>query len=300
MQYINCNLCGSNDYEVLWDKTEREKQGILYSVVIRDKDGNIVQGRNVICKTCGLVYVNPRLGDEELKEFYENDYRKIYGGDNSLAAEHAHAKTAMELLWQVPGETFLDIGCSTGQLVKQMQVKRCLISHGIEPNIKHCTIAKNAGLNVLPVGIENYNPGMRFDIITMLNTLEHVTGPAKMLGKVHSLLSDNGYFLVSVPNLHNTHINIPVDAFLSNAHLYNFTPATLGMMMQQHGFKLLNVYLIPEEMGEKIYILAQKSETRVEIVFDDNIKKRIKLTKAFLYHADQLFVLKHVLTGGIQ
>lgn len=297
-EYVPCDLCDAEDYEVLWDKTEREKVGILRSVVIRDKDGNIVQGRNVMCKRCGLVYVTPRLTKPELDRFYAEDYRKIYKGGNSLEAEKRHAKTAFELMpknarfpWQEGKH--LDIGCSTGQLVRM--TGGC----GIEPNREHCEIAKAAGLNVLNTTIEDYNPDIRFDIITMLNALEHVTSPTAALEKIHSLLNDGGHVLISVPNLLSTHINIPVDAFLSNAHLFNFTAATLGIMMQKCGLKPVKAWPIPEEMGEKVYILAQKDEPH-EIVYDDNTEKRIAYTKMFLELTDKVFVLKHILNGGIR
>ena len=293
MKEVNCDLCGSDECAVLWDKAEREKAGILRSVVIRDAEGNIIQGRNVMCKRCGLVYVNPRMSKAELDQFYAEDYRKIYRSSSSLAAERRHAETAFRLIRHLLPAECLDIGCSTGQLVELTKGK------GIEPNAEYCEKAKSTGLSVENCIIEDYDPGIKFDIITMTNALEHVFGPTEVLTKIHDLLSDGGHVLISVPNLLNTHLNIPVDAFLSNAHLYNFTPATLHMMMGKTGLKTVEAHLIPEEMGEKVYILAQKGEP-VEIVFNDNIAKRYEYTKRFLQLADEMFMLKHILSGGIR
>jgi len=290
MENCSCDLCGNSDSVVLWDKTEREKAGVLRSAVIRDKEGNIIQGRNVMCKRCGLVYVNPRLSKPELDRFYAEDYRKIYGGEASLEAEKRHAELAFNLM---PKGSHLDIGCSTGQLINLTG------GHGIEPNREHYEIARNAGLIIKNCAIENYNLDLRFDIITILNALEHVISPTAVLQKIHSLLNDDGHVLISVPNLLSTHINIPVDAFLSNAHLYNFTAATLGIMMRKCGLLPEKVWLIPEEMGEKVYMLAKKDVPH-EIVFDDNIEKRIGMTKIFLHTAESLFALKSILSGGIR
>jgi len=290
MENCSCDLCGNSDYIVLWDKTEREKVGVLRSAVIRDKEGNIVQGRNVMCKRCGLVYVNPRLSKTELDRFYAEDYRKIYGGEASLEAEKRHAELAFNLM---PKGNHLDIGCSTGQLINLTG------GHGIEPNREHYEIARNAGLIIKNCAIENYNLDLRFDIITMLNALEHVISPTTVLQKIHSLLNDRGHVLISVPNLLSTHINIPVDAFLSNAHLFNFTAATLGIMAQKCGLKPVKMFSVSEEMGKKIYMLAKKSEP-VEVEFDDNIEKRIEFTKMFLEYVDRVFVMDVVLNGGIR
>ena len=287
---MSCDLCGSTERTVIWDKAEREKAGILRSVVIRDENGGIVHGRNVMCLRCGLVYVNPRMNADELKYFYAEDYRKIYGGARSLESEKRHARTAYSLMSQ---GIHLDIGCSTGQLIRMTG------GYGIEPNQEYCEKAKNACLSVENCIIEDYDPGIRFDVITMLNALEHVISPMVVLRKIHNLLNDGGHVLISVPNLLSTHINIPVDAFLSNAHLYNFTPATLHMMLAKVGLHLVKAWPIAEEMGEKIYVLAQKGEP-TEIVFDDNIAKRYEYTKRFLTCADEMFMLKHILSGGIR
>ena len=311
MEHVNCNLCGSSDYEVLWDKTEREKPGTLRSVVIRDEQCNIIQGRNVMCKRCGLVYVSPRLTKPELDRFYAKDYRKIYGGGASLEAEKRHAGTATNILHNIfyaPSLEFasknrriLDIGCSTGELLVSFRLMwpDCAEAYGIEPNAEYCKKAQEADLNVLNTTIEDYNPDIRFDIITMLNTLEHVFSPTAVLQKIHSLLNDGGHVLVSVPNLLSTSINIPVDAFLSNAHLFNFTAATLALMMQKCGLRPVKAYPVSEEMGEKVYMLAVK-DTPHEIVYDDNTEKRIEFTKIFLEYVDRVFVLRQVLNGGIR
>jgi 2-polyprenyl-3-methyl-5-hydroxy-6-metoxy-1,4-benzoquinol methylase len=312
MENCSCDLCGGSDHAVLWDKTEREKAGILRSVVIRDEAGNIIQGCNVMCKRCGLVYVSPRMSKEELDRFYTEDYRKIYGGGASLEAEERHAKTAASLLpldregfggFLHPVKNHLDIGCSTGRLIEYTG------GYGIEPNIRYYEIAKNKkthygiarqeNLRVENCTIEDYNPGHKFDNITMLNALEHVLSPTAVLTKIHSFLNDGGHVLISVPNLLSTHINIPVDAFLSNAHLFNFTAATLGIMMRKCGLIPVKAWIIPEEMGEKVYMLAKK-DVPYEIVFDDNIEKRIGMTKIFLHTANNLFALKSILNGGIR
>jgi len=234
--------------------------------------------------------VDPKMNQDELAKFYAEDYRKIYGGQHSLDAEKRHAQTAYRLM---PKGKHLDIGCSTGELLKLTG------GHGIEPSVEHCEIATSNGLSVTNATLEEYQGESKFDVITMLNALEHVYSPTEVLTKINSLLDDGGYVLVSVPNVYSTTINIPVDAFLSNAHLYNFSAATLGIMMQKCGLKPVAVYLIPEEMGEKVYMIAKK-DVEHEIIYDDNIEKRIELTKLFLNYSNSLFNLKLVLSGGIK
>lgn len=260
---MKCDLCQKSDYTIVWDKTQREQKGILRSVVIRDSEGSIVHGRNVICNHCGLVQVNPKMSREELVKFYAEDYRKTYKGGNNAQAEKNHAETAWKILYNNIGfdyhDKLLDVGCSTGELLYRVED---IQPFGIEPNADHAEIAKSRGLNVVNCSIEVYEPDVTFDIITMLNALEHVYSPTEALTKIHSLLNDKGYILISVPNIYNRSIHIPVDAFLSNAHLYNFSIDTLTQYFLKCGFKIAGQYQVTEEMGDKIYLLGQKMKQK--------------------------------------
>ncbi|MCK5086823.1 MAG: hypothetical protein KAQ90_04850, partial [Melioribacteraceae bacterium] len=53
LEKVNCNLCGSDNYNVRYIK-----------------DGyNIVQ-----CNVCEMVYINPRLSPQAISDLYHEDY----------------------------------------------------------------------------------------------------------------------------------------------------------------------------------------------------------------------------------
>lgn len=54
MNYVKCNLCGADDYVIL-----NSHYNDKYC-----KPG--VEVRNVICKRCGLVYINPQADRDEV------------------------------------------------------------------------------------------------------------------------------------------------------------------------------------------------------------------------------------------
>jgi SAM-dependent methyltransferase len=253
MEHVSCNLCGADNYVVLKDKSAPEY--VSRSVVIKDKEGNVLNGRHVVCKNCGLVYITPRMTKEELEVFYAEEYRKIYNDPNSLKNEVMHAQNAFRLLLREIDriEDHLDIGCSTGELLKL--TGGC----GIEPNIEHCEIAVQRGLRVENTALETYSPGRQFDTITMLNTLEHLLDPLWAVKKIGELLASEGHLLVSVPNLYNRLVRHPTDIFLSNAHLYTFSLAALATLAARGGLTPLKIYIIDENIGEKLYLLARKS-----------------------------------------
>jgi 2-polyprenyl-3-methyl-5-hydroxy-6-metoxy-1,4-benzoquinol methylase len=237
------------------------------------------------------------MSKAELDKFYAEDYRKIYGGGNS-EAEKRHAETAMRMLKEnivvEVDDRLLDIGCSTGELVRSVNFTR-INAYGIEPNTEHYEIAKSKGLNVENCPIENYDPGMKFDVITMLNALEHVLSPTDVLNKIHSLLNDDGFLLISVPNLHNKTIRIPIDAFLSSAHLFNLSINTITQYFLKCGFKIARAYGIVEEMGDKIYLLGQKTDQKQEYVPKIG-PEVVKKTIEYLDKADKVWAMKYLMS----
>ena len=64
-------LCGNKD----------EKQDIL----IAQKDRYGISCDNLLCKKCGLIRLKERLDDYSTSEFYKNEYRDIYVGENKAS-----------------------------------------------------------------------------------------------------------------------------------------------------------------------------------------------------------------------
>jgi SAM-dependent methyltransferase len=181
------------------------------------------------------------MSEADLETFYKEDYRKIYGGESpDIEAEKRHANNAYLIIKKLQGK-LLDIGCSTGQLLKLYP------GDGVEPSQYN----NNTYRNISEVT-------SKYGIVTMLNALEHVYSPTKTLQQIYDLLEDEGYLLLSVPDLYNTNIKRPIDAYLSNAHLYNFSIHTLSNMLIKTGFKPVQYYSISEEIGNKLYVLSKK------------------------------------------
>ncbi len=300
---MSCILCNSPDSTVVWDKTEREKQSLLRSVVIRDEAGNILNGTNVQCHRCGLVYVHPGMDKQALDRFYAEGYRKTYGQNNEaqIEAERNHAQNAMTLIRGIKfGKPvkFLDIGCCSGQLLIEMShVFGGKSVEGIEPDKESSEQAKKNCIKAVVhnTGIESFTVGHKYDLVTMLNTLEHTYNPIEALSKIHSLLSDDGWLIVSVPDLYNTNIKKPVDAYMSNAHLFTFSRHTLRHAMHLQGFDVTGVCIVPEEIGDKIYMVCCKGEVKEW----NTPMPPPEATKNFLHAVDYIYDAKVRLYGAL-
>jgi SAM-dependent methyltransferase len=308
-----CELCGHRDYTVVWDKTEREKLGILRSKVLR-ANGVIVNGQVVVCNVCGLVYTNPRLPHFQMEKVYEQEYRDTYSFQ--VEAEIRHANTAYGILQKhidmealqadVNGKIkFLEVGASTARFTTLMkhvfQDKAEAIA--IEPDKRaadkakeiNSTIPNAPSVDVLTTLVENYKTDTKFDFVVMLNTLEHMSSPLKALQHIRGLMDTNSRLLISVPNMINSLITISMDAWFSNAHFFHFSPHTLTALLTKAGFKTLEMIGLAEEVGEKMYIVCEPAEPQ-EITFDR--KPNIGLIRQLFLFIDGVAEAKAQLMSG--
>ncbi len=61
MEYVNCNICGSEKTKFVYEK--KEKLGIVPDIF-----------RIIQCANCGLMYISPRPAESEIKQFYPETY----------------------------------------------------------------------------------------------------------------------------------------------------------------------------------------------------------------------------------
>ena len=115
MEYVNCNLCGLDETQVLFRK--KDKFGIT------EDEFNVVE-----CRRCGLLYVNPRPTQEEIGRFYPETYswKETLEADSFLTKwvrglekgyRYHLLKDEVSKVVKFTGRNsgkLLDIGCGTG------------------------------------------------------------------------------------------------------------------------------------------------------------------------------------------
>lgn len=225
---VSCNLCGSDD-----------------PVVIGRKGRFGLGLTNVVCRKCGLVYVNPRMDDSELARFYTNVYREQFydagePDDRVVAsrlrkAEYWHNFIAPHVR---PSDKVLDIGCETGSLLYLLHTRTGCEVAGIEPTTSYAEYGVNRrGLNILNGMFPDVAlPHPSYDVVIICHVLEHMSDPVGRLRDVRQILSPGGRLFVSVPSM--LHVRGKLERFFQHSHLYNFTPVTLRLALQKAGFRV--------------------------------------------------------------
>ena len=223
---IPCNLCGASDVEVIGD---------------RDRDGHPL--RTTICRACGLVWSNPRPGEDEVRRYYSSEYRLDYKGHSTPSLRHI-ARSGRGALnryralapYIKRGDRMLDAGAGGGEVVYVLR-QLGFDASGLEPDEQYARHAREAlGVPVATGFVQDaVFPAGSFDVVTMYHALEHVEDPSAILSRLRGWMAEEGVLLIEVPNVEAVCI-APGHRF-HFAHFYNFNRDTLEALGRKAGFE---------------------------------------------------------------
>nr|WP_166418408.1 class I SAM-dependent methyltransferase [Cochlodiniinecator piscidefendens] len=188
------------------------------------------------CQSCGLVQLARVPTDEELSAFYSTAYRVEYKNQAQPKPKHIFraGKSALERLQKMQpffeaGQRHLDIGAGGGEFT-YLASRFGLDAHGIDPNSGYLEFGRTAyevPLETKEVSELPTEP--KFDVITMFHVLEHLAHPLEVIEQIHALLSDDGVFVVEVPNLESKRSS-PTNHYFK-AHITYFTSLSLEVLL---------------------------------------------------------------------
>ncbi|MFQ5894248.1 MAG: class I SAM-dependent methyltransferase [Nitrospinota bacterium] len=228
-EFVSCDLCGADDAALV------ETEGRFRMPV-----------RNVVCRRCGLVYINPRMTVEGYTHFYAHDYGRLYSLPESptprsvkgqVKRGQAIASFLEPLLGR--GQRMLDVGCAAGGILYVFRRRWGCEGLGIEPSGPYAEYGRrHFGLEIIP-----HNPGdpsfpdREFDSIILSRVLERFLSPSEGLLLMRRHLAPGGYLYIEVPNLRKPYGAIT--HFFQNAHPYTFSPLTLGLLLERTGYAIV-------------------------------------------------------------
>jgi SAM-dependent methyltransferase len=214
--------------------------------------------RNIACDQCALVYQSPRPAEQAMAEYYASAYREHYqdiaygAPDGGYAApgdqqfetakdawHQAQANHARALGETKRGDRVLEVGCRHGRTLALMRDAIGIEPFGIEPGLNEAQNARDAGIPCFAGAIEAYDPGeARFDQIQSFHVLEHLHDPLSALVRMRGWLKPGGRMVIEVPNVYQPY-GLLEENFFQNAHLVNFSAATLRVLLARSGYSVL-------------------------------------------------------------
>ena len=190
------------------------------------------------CYCCGFIFENVLPG--ELENAYVSSIDTEY-----LAEEEGRRKTAIRILTvietYVQQGNFLDVGCFTGLLLSVARDRGWWV-HGIEPSHWAAKIALDRNLNVIQGSLETADvPISHFDVVTLIDVIEHLPYPLAALRKINKLLGDKGFVYISTPNVSSVTAKVLGRRWWSYRfeHVNYFNIRTLCRALNDSGFDIV-------------------------------------------------------------
>ncbi|WP_163835513.1 class I SAM-dependent methyltransferase [Spartinivicinus ruber] len=232
MEFLACSLCKNKDFHII-SKIER----------------NFLPLQTVVCKTCSLVFTNPRPKKEWYNNFYEKHFRQFYDDIDTPTLEYANSKESLhkhssniELLspYLEAKGAVLDIGASEGNFLRLFQQSKPNWQlTGIEPNPLFADFArKEFNLQNIITGPfpSALNRNDKFDLVHTGHVFEHILEPNEFLDECYNRLNTNGLLFIDVPNAECKKSGI---RYLHVAHVYHYSLTTISALLRNHGFDVI-------------------------------------------------------------
>ncbi len=232
-EQVNCDICHSAEFNVVCEAQS------LYS----SERFNLVR-----CKNCSLIYVNPRQQESaklaDLRKVSEEAvFEKMQDRDEEIF------KHILDEIGQYCSSGhLLDVGCASGGLLREAKKRGYRVS-GVEVNQRaaQCAITQYA-LDVRASTLEEACwPESHFDVIILVNTIEHLYHPSKTVTEIFRILKPGGYFYCVTPDFYHYATRFMqflgwmknTDRIDPTGHPYHFVPGTLAELIRRQGFTIL-------------------------------------------------------------
>jgi 2-polyprenyl-3-methyl-5-hydroxy-6-metoxy-1,4-benzoquinol methylase len=242
LETVPCNLCGADDYEVIYPPRYEQAKPEEIANTFRSSGDEVLLDQLVACKQCGLMYLNPRLRSDVVLEGYSagSDEQFI---SQAAGRERTFVKSLKIIERLRPNRgRLLDVGTAGGSFLAVAKKTGWDVA-GCEPNRWLCEWGNHHyGLPIVPGTIFDMAlPTASFDVLTLWDVLEHTPDPKATLEECSRVLKAGGLLVVNYPDIQSFIARLMGRrwVFLLSVHLYYFTRKSLARMLEDLGFRVV-------------------------------------------------------------
>lgn len=201
------------------------------------------------CLNCGTEFIWPQPSLNELNGIYQKEYYKSWGfeSDNNVVAslKKTSAFKYLEIIkkYKENGK-FLDIGCAFGFFL-EIADKNGYDTYGVELSPYSSKIAKDKfGTKIFNGQLEEAKfPNQYFDIISMIDLLEHISEPLNFMKEVKRILKSDGIIVIITPNTSSFSRKLLGSKnwfHYKLEHLFYFNKKSLSFLMEKLNFEVID------------------------------------------------------------
>lgn len=201
------------------------------------------------CRECGLVFISS-VPDNNLK-IYSSDYfsgaKEGFGYVDYEVDKKAMSSSLDSYLDKIEKVLpkkgkLLDVGTATGFFL-EVAKKRGWNARGIEFSEYAAKKARDKGLDVKTGTLEGAGFGQgSFDLVTLLDVVEHLSDPKSTLSSVHGILAKGRIIAINTPDsgsLVSRILNKGWHLIVPPEHLFLFSQKSLRKLLENIGFEVV-------------------------------------------------------------
>ena len=176
---------------------------------------------------------------KDVLRFYEGLEDSAYEAGREERGLQAHKLLEIARKLQ-PGGWLLDIGAGSGMLVEQA-LQMGYRAQGIEPSAWLYKVAKQRGLPVHLGTFPHPAATSPFDVITLIDVIEHVSNPVDLLRNIAESLSPGGIALIVTPDVSSVAARLMGWKWwhFRVAHIGYFNKRSLSLALDRAGLQLI-------------------------------------------------------------
>ena len=232
-QLTACPICGEKDFSKHLDTLDYTTTRESFSIQR--------------CDHCKLLITNPRPAKDSIEKYYKSDqYISHTGGGNTMidsvyrSVRNITLNNKLTLINKYQSKfNLLDYGCGTGEFLATCKDAGWTVA-GVEPSDE----ARVKNRKDLQVVDDLSKITTSVNAITMWHVLEHVHELNETLGRLRSLLTNNGTIFIAVPN-HESYDGRYYKNFWAGydvpRHLWHFSKDNIKTLLTRHNLRLQEI-----------------------------------------------------------
>jgi SAM-dependent methyltransferase len=200
------------------------------------------------CTTCQTIFIDP-VPLNELKLIYPDNYYSFVTGKKNIVVsikEWLDKRYFKSILKKIRKQkiSVLDVGGGTGWLSSLVRTadERICSTQIVDIDAGTKTLAEKNGHLYYQGTLEDFESDKRFDLILMLNLIEHVQNPYDIIQKAARLLSKEGIILIKTPNTQSLDARVFKNSYWGGLHCPRhwviFSEISFRLMIKQTSLKI--------------------------------------------------------------
>lgn len=192
MNHVACDVCSADDAVEVY--RARSGPGTLHERYVR-------------CRSCGLVYADPRADPREAERFYSGSHGGAEASaplaqrdwDAAVAGRRSHLA---DLAPPAEGAVrFADIGFGDGaSLAAAVELGWDATGLELDPNLVDAARARVPEADVILGDVTSFDPSEPFDVVYSWHTIEHVLDVDAWVAAIRRIMRPGGTLVVGTEN----------------------------------------------------------------------------------------------------